>query len=43
MANYTSTANVILSVNGKQAQQMLSSLERDAKRLEKQIDRKSVV
>lgn len=37
MANYTSTANVILSVNGKQAQQMLSSLEKDAKRLEKQI------
>lgn len=37
MANYTSTANVVLSVNGKQAQQMLSTLERDAKRLEKQI------
>lgn len=37
MANYTSTANVVLSVNGKQAQQMLSSLEKDAKRLEKQI------
>lgn len=37
MANYTSTANVILSVNGKQAQQMLSSLEKDAKRLERQI------
>lgn len=37
MANYTSTANVVLSVNGKQAQQMLSTLERDAKHLEKQI------
>lgn len=37
MANYTSTANVVLSVNGKQAQQMLSALEKDAKRLEKQI------
>lgn len=37
MANYTSTANVVLSVNGKQAQQMLSTLERDARRLEKQI------
>ena len=37
MANYTSTANVVLSVNGKQAQQMLSQLEKDAKRLEKQI------
>ncbi len=39
MANYTSTANVVLSVNGKQAQQMLSSLEKDAKRLEKQIEK----
>ncbi len=37
MANYTSTANVVLSVNGKQAQQMLSTLEKDARRLEKQI------
>lgn len=37
MANYTSTANVILSVNGKQAQHMLSTLEKDASRLEKQI------
>lgn len=37
MANYTSTANVILSVNGKQAQKMLSQLEKDARRLEKQI------
>lgn len=37
MANYTSTANVVLSVNGKQAKQMLSSLERDAAQLEKKI------
>ena len=37
MANYTGTANVILSVNGKQAQKMLSQLEKDAQRLEKQI------
>lgn len=37
MANYTTTANVVLSVNGKQAQRMLSQLEKDAKRLEKQI------
>lgn len=37
MANYTSTANVVLSVNGKQAQKMLTQLEKDAKRLEKQI------
>ena len=37
MPNYTSTANVILSVNGKQAQKMLTQLEKDARRLEKQI------
>lgn len=37
MANYTSKANVVLSVNGKQAQQMLAQLEKDARRLEKQI------
>lgn len=37
MANYTSTANVVLSVNGKQAQKMLTQLEKDARRLEKQI------
>ena len=37
MANYTSTANVILSVNGKQAQKMLSTLEKDAQRLERQL------
>ena len=37
MANYTSTANVVLSVNGKQAQQMLSTLQREAQNLEKKI------
>ena len=37
MPNYTSTAQVVLSVNGKQAQQMLSKLEKDALRLEKQL------
>ena len=37
MANYKSTANVVLSVNGKQAEKVLSSLEKDAKRLEKQL------
>ena len=42
MANYTSTANVILSVNGKQAQKMLSQLEKDARRLEKQITKASL-
>ena len=39
MANYSTTANVVLSVNGKQARQMLATLEKDAKRLEKQIAR----
>lgn len=37
MANYSSTANVVLSVNGKQAQQMLSTLQREASNLEKKI------
>ncbi|MBD5320077.1 MAG: phage tail tape measure protein [Bacteroides sp.] len=37
MANYTTQANVILSVNGRQAQKMLSTLEKDAKRLESQL------
>lgn len=39
MANYTSTANVVLSVNGRQAQKMLSQLEKDARRLEKQLSK----
>lgn len=37
MANYSTTANVVLSVNGKQAQQMLSTLQREASNLEKKI------
>lgn len=37
MANYNTTANVVLSVNGKQAQQMLSTLQREASNLEKKI------
>ena len=37
MSNYNSTATVTLSVNGKQAQQMLRRLETDALRLEKGI------
>ena len=37
MANYNTTANVVLSVNGKQAQQMLSTLQREAQNLEKKI------
>lgn len=39
MANYSTTANVILTVNGKQAQKMLSQLEKDAKRLEQGISK----
>lgn len=37
MSNYTSTANIVLSVNGRQAQKMLSQLEKDAKCLEQQL------
>ncbi len=37
MSNYTSTANVVLSVNGKQAQQMLAKLQKEAQSLEKKI------
>lgn len=37
MANYNITANVVLSVNGKQAQQVLTSLQKEAKRLEQRI------
>ena len=37
MASYTTNANVVISVNGKQAQKMLTALEKDAKRLEKQV------
>lgn len=41
MANYTTTANVVLSVNGKQAQKMLATLEKDAKRLERELAKAS--
>lgn len=37
MANYNTTANVVLSVNGKQAQQVLSTLQREATNLERKI------
>ncbi len=37
MANYNTTANVVLTVNGKQAEKMLSTLEKDARNLEKRI------
>ena len=37
MANYSTTAQVVLTVNGKQAQKMLSQLQRDAQQLEKRI------
>ncbi len=37
MANYNTSANIVLTVNGKQAEKMLSSLEKDAKRLETQL------
>ncbi|MCM1163233.1 MAG: phage tail tape measure protein [Muribaculaceae bacterium] len=42
MAGYTSTANIILTVNGKQAQKMLTQLEKDAKRLEQGISKAAV-
>ena len=37
MANYTTSANVVVSINGKQALQMLRTLEKEANRLERQI------
>ena len=37
MANYNASAEVVLSVNGKQAQKILSGLEKDAKKLEAQL------
>ena len=42
MANYNTTANVVLSVNGKQAQQVLATLQRDAQQLEKKLAKASV-
>lgn len=38
MADYTSKAQVVLSVNGKQAQQILKTLEKDAEQLRKKMD-----
>lgn len=37
MANYSTSAQVVLTVNGKQAQKMLATLQRDAQQLEKKI------
>ena len=42
MANYNTTANVVLSVNGKQAQQVLATLQRDAQLLERKLAKASV-
>ena len=39
MADYTTSASVVLSINGKQARQMMSTLEKDARRLESQISK----
>lgn len=38
MANYSTTANVVVTVNGKQAQQMLQQCESRAEELRKKID-----
>lgn len=38
MANYTTTANVVVSVNGQQAKKMLSDLETQAKSLRQKMD-----
>ncbi len=38
MANYNTTAGVTVTVNGRQARDMLSTLEKDAERLKKQIE-----
>lgn len=37
MTNYSTSANVVLSVNGKQAKSMLASLQKDAERLEQKL------
>ncbi len=39
MSNFQTTANVVLSVNGKQAERVLSGLERDAEKLQKRIEK----
>ena len=38
MANYNTTASVVLTVNGKQAKQMLNQCEKEAEKLRKKID-----
>ena len=42
MANYNSTATVTLTVNGKQAQQVLKNLQQDAAQLERKISAASL-
>lgn len=42
MANYSTSANIVLTVNGKQAQKMLTQLGKDAKRLEQGIAKAAV-
>lgn len=37
MSNYNTTANVVLSVNGRQAQKVLSSLQEEAQKLERKL------
>lgn len=37
MSNYNTTANVVLSVNGRQAQKALSSLQEEAQKLERKL------
>ncbi len=39
MANYSTSANVVLSINGKQAQQMLNTLQKQAQQLETKLAR----
>lgn len=37
MSNYNTTANVVMSVNGRQAQKVLSSLQQEAQQLERKL------
>ena len=39
MSNFQTTANVVLSVNGKQAERVLAGLEKDAGKLQKRIEK----
>lgn len=39
MANYSTSANIVLSVNGSQASKMMGTLKNDAQRLEKEISK----